>query len=174
MRAIRNKKGDIATIIYAVVMLFIVGIVLFFVSHLNQEIYTELQDELNTTYNGTEAMTVLDSWKDSDYYIWDYAFLGVFFGVLVALGLTAYAVKISPIFYWVYGIMSLVVLATGVMLSNIWQDMAADPEFSTTITRFSITNAILGSYFPLVIVAIILIAMIIIFGKPFGQEESYL
>jgi len=119
-------------------------------------------------------MTVLTTWQESDQEVWDYAFLGIFFGVLIALGLTAYAIRISPIFYWIYGLMSLFVLVTGVIVSNVWQEAVANPEFVTTLARFPITNAILGSYYPLVVVAIIMIAMIVIFGKPFGREEGYI
>lgn len=61
----------------------------------------------------------------------------------------------------------------GVMLSNIWQEAAADPEFAVTLTRFPITNAILGSYFPLIVTGIIVLAMLFIFGKPPGQEGYY-
>jgi len=169
-----DKKADFASILFGVVILFVIGIIFFFVSHFNQEIFSELESEFETDYNNTESMTVLTTWQESDQEVWDYAFLGIFFGVLIALGLTAYAIRISPIFYWIYGLMSLFVLVTGVIVSNVWQEAVANPEFVTTLARFPITNAILGSYYPLVVVAIIMIAMIVIFGKPFGREEGYI
>lgn len=161
-----NKKGDFATIVYVVIFLFVIGVVFLFMNKLNQSIFTELGNNLNETYGHTQAMTTLEHIKSRDLVVWDYAFLGIFFGCLMAIGLTAYAVRISPIFYWIYGIMSLTVLALGVILCNIWQEYAADPEFAAEILRFPIMNTILGTYYPLVATAIIILTMIFLFGKP--------
>ncbi len=169
-----SKRGDFASIIFAVTLLFVIGIVFFFVNHLNQEIFTAMEDDLNDTYSDAEAMKALSSWKESDQSIWDYAFLGIFLGVLMALGLTAYAIRISPVFYWIYGFLSLFVLVAGVVLSNMWQRAVAIPEFTTTLTRFPITDALLGSYYPLIVVVIVIISMIIIFGKPVAREEGFI
>ena len=168
-----RKKADFASIVFAVILLFVIAVVFFFIQHFNDLIYTELQASFNTTVGGatnySEAVNVLTEVREIDRVVWDYAFLAIFMGIFIVLGLTAYAVRISPIFYWIYGIMSLTVLATGVMLSNIWQDMINDPEFAVTLTRFTITNTVLSSYYPMIVVAIIMLAMILLFGKPAGQ-----
>jgi len=171
-----NKKADIASIVFVVILLFTMAVLFFLMNHINNEIFTEIDLTLNETEDwvDTEASTTVTEIQRTDNIIWDYAFLGVFMGVLIVLGLTAYAVRISPIFYWIYGIMSLVVLGIGVILSNIWQDMSVDPEFAVTITRFPMTDAILGSYFPLVVTAIIIVGMIILFGKSPKQEGGYI
>lgn len=161
-----NKRGDIATIIYVVIFIAVVGIVFFFVSHLNQEIYTQLDDSLNISYAGSESVNVLQDIKSQDQSIWDYAFLGIFMGCLLAIGLTAWSVRISPVFFWIYVILGLFVLGLGVVLSNVWQELAANPTFTTTLTHFPITNTLLGSYFPIVITGVIILALGFIFGKP--------
>lgn len=170
-----NKRGDLASILFIIVALFVIGIVFFFVNHMNDKIFTEFESVLNETHSSNEtSMQVLDSFQATNQNAFDYAFLGVFLGSLIALGLTAYAVRVSPVFFWIYGLMSLVFLIAGVVLSNVWQEATADPTFTTTLTRFPITNAILGTYYPMIVVAILLISMIIMFGKPGGQEEGYL
>ena len=80
--------------------------------------------------------------------------------------LLSFATRINIAFYWIFAIVGVVVLIVGVVLSNVWQEMASQTEFATTITYFPITNAILGSYFPMIIVAILFITMIVLFGKP--------
>lgn len=166
-----NKRGDVASIIYVVMFLAIVGILIFLIVHLNITLFQEIESTLNDTeYNDTEAMTQAITFEEKNASsIWDYAFLGIFFGVLIAIALSAYAVRISPIFYWVYGAISLMVLVMGVVLSNLWQGMAAEAEFATTITHFPIMNAMLGTYYPLVVTAIIIVSMVILFGKPSEQ-----
>jgi len=168
---IKNKRADFASILFVVVFLFVIGVVFFFTTHFKNEIYTKLQTELNTSeYNTTEGYGVIETWKTAEIYAWDYAFLAVFIGSLIALGLMAYAIRISPVFFWIYALMSLVILVSGVIASNIWQDVAAEPEFATTLTYFPITDAILGSYYPLIVVVIIVFGMGILFGKPPSQE----
>ena len=170
-----NNRGDFASIVFVVILIFVVGFIFFVVSDLNQKIYTEIGSALNDSdLGGNESATALQKVQRSDFYVWDYAFLGIFLGSLIAIGLTAYAVRISPIFYWIYGIMSLTVLVLGTMLSNIWQSASADPEFAASLVRFPITNAILGSYYPMIVVAIIALAMILIFGKPSRTEEGFI
>jgi len=174
MKIIKNKKADFASIVFIVLLIFSIAVVFFIMNHLNNEIFTEIQSNINTSdTNYTEAIRVVEEIRSVDNSVWDYAFLGIFIGTFIVLGMTAYAVRISPVFYWVYGLLSFVVLALGVALSNVWQDLANDPEFALTITRFPITNSILGSYFPTVVTGIIFFAMIFLFAKPRGQEGYY-
>jgi len=158
-----------------VLFLAVAGIIIFFVSYLNLELFTELELTLNeTVYNDSEAYTQTTIFKEkNDSQIWDYAFLGLFFGCLIAIGLSAYAVRISPIFYWIYAVMALMVLVMGTILSNLWQELASEPDFASQLTNFPIMNTLLGSYYPLVVTVIVFFAMIILFGKPAGQQEGY-
>lgn len=161
-----NNKADFASMIYIVVFLFVIGISLFLMNDLTNKINTEIKSNINTNdTNYTAAVTALEKIQSTDNYIWDYAFLGILIGSMFALVLSAYAIRMSPIFYWVYGILSLVILAIGVILSNTWQELAADPEFTATLTRFPIMNVVLGSYYPLIIIAVTIIAIIVLFGK---------
>lgn len=163
----KNKKADIESLIYIVVFMFAIGIAFFLISNMNSKIFTELDTQLNEShYNGTQAMTTLESIQTKNSTIWDYAFIGIFLGSILAIGLSAYAVRISPIFFWIYGILSMIVLALGVILSNTWQDFVADPDFATTLSQFPMTNAILGSYYPLATTALIIIMLGFLFGKP--------
>ena len=168
-----NKKGDIVSIIFAVVAIFIIGILFFFMNHVTDTLYTQFDDYFNesTSYNDTEAHQALQQIHGVENSIWDYAFVAIFLGYMLALALTAYSTRISAVFYWIYGLLSMVVLGLGVILSNIWQSASATPEFAETITRFPITDAILGSYYPTFITAMIIIGMIILFGKGQGGIE---
>lgn len=158
-----------------VLFLAIVGIIIFFISYLNVTLFTELELTLNdSNYNNTEAHTQSTVFKEkNESRLWDYAFLGIFFGSFIAIALSAYAVKISPVFYWVYVVMALMVLTLGTILSNLWQEIATEPDFAVQVTNFPIMNSLLGSYYPMIVTAIIFFAMIILFGKPARQEEGY-
>lgn len=167
-----NKRGDIESLFFVVIFLVIVGVLIFLFSHLNSEMFTEIESQINTTHPGTEAQIQATEFKNTNQSnVWDYAFLGIFMGGLIAIGLSAYAVRVSPAFFWIYVILGMFVLVAGVMLSNFWQGLAGDSTFSTTLTYFPITNTLLGSYFPLVVTAIIIVMMGILFAKP--RSEVY-
>lgn len=163
----KNKKGDIQTLLFLVIALMFIGIVFLFMNHLNQKIFIELEEQLtNSNYNDTEAYSTLTTIQLRDQSVWDYAFIIIFVGCLIATAISAWAVRISPVFFWIYVILGIFILVAGVILSNVWQDLANDPAFASEIARLPMTNMILGSYYPLAITAILIITLGLLFGKP--------
>lgn len=162
-----NTKGDIPSILFAIIAIFIVGVLFFFVNHFDNQLFTEFEEYMNdsTTYNNSVAQEAVVDIRDAENSIYDYAFLIVFLGYFLALALTGYSTRISPLFFWIYGVITLVGLGLGVILSNTWQQMAGNAEFTTTLARFPITNAILGTYYPVVVTGMIAIVMALLFGK---------
>jgi len=166
LKKIRGKKGQFADAIFAVIIIVIIGIILFFFSHLNHQIYSSLDEYFgnNSQEEAQDAIQNIDSLETSQ--MWDWGFLAIFIGLILQMLLLSYATRINVSFFWIFVILTIVTLIVGVVLSNIWIEIAANPEFSETITRFPITNTLLGSYFPTVIVVISFIVMLALFGKP--------
>lgn len=169
---LENKKGEFESALLAVIMIFIIGIILFFFNHVNDKLYTELDEYFNSTsdYNDSTARDTLTKIHTVENSVWDYAFLAVFIGVIIQLVILSFATRINIAFFWIFVIMGIVVLVVGVILSSIWQEMAEKPEFVDTLARFPITHTILGSYFPVIIVAILVIMLLVLFGKPPKEE----
>lgn len=150
----QNKQGQLVSIILVVITIFIIGIILFFFNHMNEQVYDSLDNyfEGSATLNNTEAhnaTTELHGIEESS--IWDYSFLAIFFGMMIQMLLFSFASRTNVAFFWLFVIIGIIILIIGVALSNIWQDMASNPEFATTLTRFTITNTILGTYYPTII-----------------------
>lgn len=168
------KKGQAISLILLVITLFVVGIIIFFMNHLNKAVYDEFDEyfEANVELNQSEAhlatQRLLEVESGS---IWDYAFLAIFFGMLIQMFLFSFASRTNVAFFWVFVILGMIILTIGTALSNIWQEMSVEPEFAETILRFPITNIILGTYYPTIITGVIFLSLIILFGKfPGGQE----
>ncbi|KKN06157.1 hypothetical protein LCGC14_1080150 [marine sediment metagenome] len=166
-----NKKGQIETFIIIIVTLFIVAILLFFLNHLNEKIYTSLDDYFeDSEFNQSEAHQTLEKFQALERTnMWDWVFLAVFIGLMIQMIVFSFASKTNIAFFWIFILVGIIILILGVMLSNIWQGIAENPEFATTILRFPITNTLLGTNFPIVIVAFLFIGMIVLFGKFPGQ-----
>lgn len=162
-----NKKGDFQSLLYIVIMIFIVGFIFIFVNRLNNELSTTTERIFNNSadFQNSSAITSIQKIRQVDNAAWDYGFLAIYIGSIAALCITAYSTKISPVFFWVYGLMSLAILGVGVMLSNAWQATVENPEMVETVARYPITNFLLGSYAPLAVTVMIVIVMILLFGK---------
>ena len=167
-----NKKGDAQSIILLIVSLFIIGIIIFFFNHIDDQLFSALSKNLeaNPNFNNTEATRALSDIHEADNSVWDYAFLAIVFGYFLALMLSSFSTRISAVFYWIYGLIAIIGLILAVGLSNIWQTAAEKPEFAETILRFPIMDTILGSYYPIFITIIVVISMILLFGKPAGSD----
>lgn len=171
---INQKKGQFSSVILAVVTLFIIGILLFFFNHMNEQMYGSLNDYLegDPNFNNTEAQQVAEELQGIEQSrIWDYAFLAIFIGIIIQMVILSFATRINVAFFWIFVLLGIIVLIVGTVLSNVWQELSTDPEFATTITRFTITNTVLGTYYPTIVTGIIFIMLLFLFGKfPGGNE----
>lgn len=164
----KNKRGQFESVLIVVISMFIIGMVLFFMNHFDKQIYDKYDEYLgnNTDLSGTEAHVAIRDIRDlEETNIWDYAFLAIFVGLMIQLLLFSFATRINIAFYWLFAILGIIILIVGVMLTATWQELSINPEFGTTLARFPITNTLLGTYFTWVISFIVMISMIILFGK---------
>jgi len=170
-----NNKAQIQGVILAIVTLFCIGIIILFMNHMNKQVYDKFDEfmEEDAEYNNTEAHLVVQELQDVEgSRIWDYAFLAIFIGMMIQMIVLAFASRTNVLFFWIYVLLGIIILIVGVVLSNIWQEIASEPEFATTILRFPITNAILGTYYPTIICGFMFFGLIFIFGKFPGTTEE--
>jgi len=167
-----NKKAQFQTTLLVVITIFIIGIILFFFNHLNNQLYSSLDKYLNESaeYNESEARSSVQRIQTVENSVWDYAFLAIFIGLLIQILMFSFATRANIAFYWLLVLIDIPILIVGVVLSNIWQELAINPEFAVTITRFPITNTLLGTYFPIALTVIFFFGAVILFGKKPGGE----
>ena len=168
----KNKRGQFESVLLAIISIFVVGIILFFFNHLNNKLYSSFDDYFNTSesLNNSEAHQTVLKIQSVENSVWDYAFLAIFIGLMLNLVIFSFATRISIAFYWIFAVLGIIIFITGLMMSNIWQEMVSNPEFAGTVARFPITNTLLGTYFPTLIVFVLMIFMIVLFGKPPGAQ----
>lgn len=168
-----NKKGQVESIILVVILIFIIGIILVFGNYVNDTVYTKFDSYFDDSpkYNNSDAHQAINEIQTAENSLWDYAFLAIFVGYLIQMIFLSFGSKINIAFFWIYSIFGLVGLIIGTMLSNVWQELAADPTLATIMTHFPITNLLLGTYYPMVITGILLIVIIVTFGKPPGLQQ---
>lgn len=164
-----NRKGDIPSLIYFIVAIFTIAIVVFVFSHLFGQIYSSIDDNYIETYqNNTIADQTLDQVITFEQSMWDYFFLAIFASYLLVLIFIGFETPVDVKFYLIYAIVAMLGVFIGAVLSNVWEALAENPEFSSTLARFPITDAILNNFFPTVIIVSIVLTMILLFGKRLG------
>lgn len=168
----RNKRGDIQSIIFAIAVIAAIGFVLFFFSMIFDKMYETLEDELedNPDYNDTQAVDTLESIRGVEQSVWDYAFLAIAVFYVIAVGIFGFSQRTSPVFFWISVILSILGLFIGVALGSVWQEMAAntDPTMVAAVARFPIMDKLLGTYYPTFVTFIILVGLVTLYGKPVG------
>ena len=167
-----NKRGQFEDGLYAVVIIVVIGIILFFFNHLNHELYQSFDSNFadSDEYNTSEIRDTSKRFVElEESNMWDWAFLAIYFGIIIQMLILSFATRINIAFFWIYVLTSIIILIVGVVLSNVWIELSENPTFVDTIQRFPITNMILGNYFPVVVLALIFLVIILLFGKPPGN-----
>ena len=167
-----HKKAQFESYLLAVITIVIVGIILLFFNHVADSFYSGFDQyfQQSPDYNNSEAHQSIVQIQDVENSAWDYVFLAIFIGIIIQILMFSFASRINAAFYWLMIIIDIPILIVGVILSNVWQEIAANPEFAVTITRFPITNTLLGTYFPVAVVSLLFLAMVVLFGKPSEQR----
>lgn len=162
-----NKKAQFESKLLAIILIVVVGIIFFFFNHVNNQLYQSFDEYFNESdsYNNSYAQEANRKVLLVEQSVWDWAFLAVFIGIIIQIVLFSYATRINVAFFWLMVLLDIPIMIVAVVLSNVWQEIAADPTFAETITRFPITDAILGSYFPTAALFLIFIGSIVLFGK---------
>ena len=176
MKLIIKKGADIPSVIFIVIVLLAIGILFVFTNNLSQEIFDEFGNRIEAMpqYDeNTTAVTAIRSIEDQNTRVWDYSFLFISLFFLFALGILAFSTRISPIFYWAYGVLGMLLFTIAIIMSNMWQEFIAADALSSTAANFPITNAILGTYYPSLVLGAIILGMILLFGKSPGGEQRW-
>lgn len=158
---------------YFIIVIIIVGMFLLFINTITFSIYDNLDNyfESEPEYNQSVAHETIQEIKVIDSSIWDYFFLAIAMAYALGLFISSYSTRISNVFFLIYIVMLIIGVVIGAGLSNLWQESAANPALSDAAGRFPITNLILGDFFIVFISAVILISLILLFGKFTGQNE---
>lgn len=163
-----NKKGDIPSLFYFIAIIFGIGVLIYFSSTIFLPIYQGIDTYFQSqqAYNGTEAHQAIQTIELTENGIWDWVFLGLVITYILGLIFTARATSISAVFFWIYTIISIIGLFVAVVLSYVWQEIAANPATAASTARFPVMNTLLGSYYPSLITIVLIIFIIVLFGKP--------
>lgn len=169
----KYRKGGILSIFVLIIVVLVLGIGLYFMGTLNNEIFHTIDNEGTITSEYGNA--TIQSYKGASIPIADTMYLVVFFGMIIGLIITAIYTDMHPV---VIGVFLLIFLIFGVGLSMFATDTfdevgdSLDPEI-TGSGSFSFTKGLMGKNFPLIIGAVFLIFIIILYAKGGNNQGNF-
>lgn len=164
----RNKKGNVIDLAFIVIILFGVSLALFFIYHSYYDVSTEL---ISSGDLGVDGTAVLQDSIDS-FYKWNDNGIGfIFFGLIIGVLVTAYFIDVHPVFFVISLIMFIFLIFASVYISNTFQEIVNDSEFSVTVTKFPITVFIHENLILLLILTFVLMS-VIMYGKSRNSQGS--
>lgn len=170
-----NKKGsDFPSIIFAIAIIFAVGVMLVVMSYLALQIYENLNDTLESQPDlaGGEANDTLVKVIGFERSMWDYFFVAIVAAYVLSMIFLAFVTPSNPWVFAIFTILGSIGLFVGVALSNAWEKFAEADVLSETIARFPITDMILNNFYPLLVTLVLVLVMVMLFGKRFIGGES--
>lgn len=167
-----NKRGQIQSVIFAVALFFALGFVAFTFGDLIFRLFDGMDTALEqTTLNATLQHQAVRDFAEFNAYAWDQITLAIMIGILISLFITSYLTRVSPIFYWLYIILTIFIIIGGSLFSQAWDIMISQDIYTQTVQRYPITNAIFGSNFVYILLALFVsFVIIMIFGKRGGED----
>ncbi len=162
-----NKKGDFTGSIYIIVSIAALAIVLLIGGYIANEVSTELKDkissdeaEVNRSFDAT--INVANNTLPAVWYV-------VFAVLLLGLFITAWYMPTHPIFVAPFIILLIISVMLGVAFSNAYEELYGFSTFSDMADNQTSINFIMGKL-PLVALVVGIIALVITFAKPGGNN----
>lgn len=158
-------------IIFAGVLLFALGLGFFIVHNIMTTSVDKIiaVKEINESSRATESFEGIKTMVNR----LDYVIMAVFIGLILSMIITGWFIGGNPIFMFIYFIVILIAVIISTFLANIWETATQSAIFGSTISSFPITNNILLKL-PIYIAVIGVLAMVVMFAKPYIiQNEEY-
>lgn len=142
-----NKKGSIQDLAIIGIILFSLSIMILMGYKVTTEFNNVVQTDSSFDTHSKEASNTLVNHYPG---IIDNSFLFLAIGLSLITLILAALVRVSPIFFVLYIIALVIVIFVCGVFSNVYDEMASNPELSTLASNLTFISAIL-TYMPLIL-----------------------
>jgi len=142
-----GKKASILDVLFIAIGVTILGIVMLVMFKISTEFNAKMQTQTLAPQESKDATAKVMSLFPG---ILDKSMLFLTVGLAIGAFILAALVRIHPIFIPLYIITLIIIIFLAGMLSNMYQEMAARPEFAMLAAQLTLTNTILTAL-PLIV-----------------------
>jgi len=163
MKNIKNKKADLTSIIIIVCILFIFSLIAIFGGYVILEVSKEIKTIPEFQNNTVE--TTVNFIQDNANNFLDFFIFILFIGLVIGLIIFSSTIEISPVYIGVFIMLMIIVIFLAGIFANMFSEIIEDEEISNSANQFKLTKFVLGSNFPIIILGVIIITLVILYGK---------
>lgn len=170
-KMIKEKRGDATDIIFFGIIIFFLAVTFVVVIFTN----TLLSDVISTTVlnESAAAPTIINSFNTINEVTTQRGYVLMFSILIIGLFISAFLVRVHPIFLFIYIFTMLMSIINAVYLSNIYQMLIENSQFAAIASNYPMITFIMQNAIK-ILVAVGSITMIITFSKlaqtPTGGE----
>ena len=158
------KKGDASSFLIAIILMIVFAIVAVFLSWLLKDMFGGMlnDSDINSNAGANTTISTLDLYRPvffDNYVAW------FILGSVFALFIGSIFLDYHPVWFVVFLLVTLMATFLAIQEANIYDEFRADSDLGSIVTEHSLSNALLGQYFPVLVFFTGIVAMIILYGK---------
>ena len=146
----KNKKGDAASLLVMVIMLFVLGIAAVLFSHFFLDTMEAMKDIDGISNNTINSITTVENQTIP---LLDYLFLFTFIGILIAIVISSIFIDSHPAVIFIFIILLAIAIMVAAIFSNAFDEIGNQEELAPTYNQFSMTRNLMNIYPLLILVA---------------------
>ena len=160
---IKNKKGiGFENIVIMIIVVFALAIAAIIFSKVFLEITSELKD---TDKFSNRTIETIETVEDKTIPLLDFMVFFSLVGLMIGLIIVAIYWDVHPAIVIMLIIVLIVAIFLGGQLANVYSEITSEDQLSATAGEFTLSNLVLGSHFPIIILVTGIIIIVIIYGK---------
>lgn len=162
-----NRKGDATDIIFFVIIIFFLAVSFIVVIFVNTKIQQAISD---TQLNDSQAFSDIDNaFNTINTVTVQRGFILMFAILLIGMQISAFLIRVHPIFFFVYIITIILSIFLGVFISNTYQLLIENATIATVADQQTMINWVMQHLVQISVGAWAL-SMLVLFGKLFANS----
>lgn len=157
-----NRRGDIQSIVVSIIFVVVMAIVAVVFAMAFDEVMDELQEQEQFSNRSLETMEMV---QGRTIPLLDFMIFFTLVGLMIGLIISSMYIDTIPALAPIFMLFLVVAVFIAAQFTNIYDRIATDDKVIATAEQFTLTNAILGSNFPIIILIIGTIVILILYGK---------
>jgi len=166
-----NKRGDFTSMIIMIAVVIALAIAVIIFSKVFLMVTGELKTSSDINFDN-DTIAIIEVVETKTIPLLDFFIFFSLVALMIGLIISSIYIDVHPAVTVIFIVALIVGIFLAGVFSNVFYDVTNEPEIASTAAQFTMTNMILGSHFPIIILVIGIIVIVILYGKSKGQSQG--
>jgi len=163
-----NKRGDFTSMVIMIAVVIALAIAVIIFSKVFLMVTGELKTSTTINFDNT-TLAIIEGVETKTIPLLDFFIFFSLVSLMIGLIISSIYIDVHPAVTVIFIVALIIGIFLAGIFSNVFYEISNEPELLSTASQFTMTNIILGKYFPLIILVIGVIVIVILYGKSKGQ-----